>query len=151
MRRDFEGLTYKCNELNSFISTYLTTLLMVILLFDTSFLFLEILNCHLWNLTIYYYMPFFKSRTNQKRRHMMTGFTTNHFSFLWKKKGVKDNQDRGHLCLVTYDLRLELIAWNIFIQWTSENVKFLCFAIEIHYQWKGLKPEKMTGENCLKT
>lgn len=26
------------------------------------------------------------------------------------KRGVEDKDDRGHLCLVTYDLRLELIA-----------------------------------------
>lgn len=42
-----QELTYKSSELDSFVSTYLATLLMVILLFDTSFLFLEILNCHL--------------------------------------------------------------------------------------------------------
>lgn len=42
-----QGLTCKGSELDSFVSIYLAILLMVILLFDTSFLFFKILNCHL--------------------------------------------------------------------------------------------------------
>lgn len=58
-----------------------------------------------------------KSRTIIKRDIwdvlLMPGLTANHnfFSFLWKKNGVEDNDNGGHLYSVTWDLRLELGAW----------------------------------------